>query len=57
MSDDEANDPELILEVVDDDGVLFDNINDYGCRKQTKNSNSAHGSDVVTENHNPKQAS
>jgi len=55
MSDNEANCPEFILELEDDDEVLFDDINDYNYGLQTENPDSMHGGDVETKTGNPKQ--
>ena len=40
MPDSEANSPEFVLELENDDKVLFDDVNDYGYGLQAKNPDS-----------------
>jgi len=55
MSDNKANDPEFIMEIEDDDEVLFDDIDDYNYGLETNNPDSMHGGGGEKKTGNPKQ--
>ena len=55
ISDDDANSPEFILELEDDDQILFDKINYCDCGLQAENPDSVRGSGAEKKNGNPKQ--